>query len=229
MSNQALAAGRDAELRYFFFVVALMMSVFVFIGFAPTYYLRTAAEPPVIRPTLHLHGILYSAWMVLFIVQAALIGLRQPRIHRRLGYFGVGLAVAMLVAGAIVGFEATRASEDPFLIATFAFGDLIVFGPLVAAAVILRKQRDYHKRLMLCATVAIIDAGVGRWPIVVELFADDPRSVVGLTAMWLLTDIPLFAAIVFDLLRRSAIHAAYLWGGSFVVLSQVVKVLILQV
>ncbi len=45
--------------------------------------------------------------------------------------------------------------------------------------------------------------------------------------MWLLTDIPLFAAAGFDLLRRGAIHTAYVWGGSAVVLSQAVKVLIL--
>jgi len=82
---------------------------------------------------------------------------------------------------------------------------------------------------MLCATVAIIDAGVGRWPLVVDMFGDDLRSPLALTAMWILTDIPLFAAAVFDLLRRRAIHAAYLWGGSAIMLSQAVKVLLLQI
>jgi hypothetical protein len=50
------------------FVVLLLI---VFIGFAPTFYLRAFFDVTPIRPLLYVHGALFSGWFVVLIGQDA--------------------------------------------------------------------------------------------------------------------------------------------------------------
>jgi len=51
---------------------------------------------------------------------------------------------------------------DPGFLAVM-FGDMLLFGILAGAGILLRKDAPAHKRLMLLATVVLTDAGTGRW------------------------------------------------------------------
>jgi len=119
--------------------------------------------------------------MLLFIVQAALIGTKRYAAHRDFGIFGVGLAGAMVLVGVNVAVhcssDAACAAADPVRNYILTLSDMVALAAFVMAGVLLRKRREWHKRLMLLATVSIIDASVLRWPIVGSLFATDNRSV----------------------------------------------------
>ncbi len=75
---------------------------------------------------------------------------------------------------------------------------LIVFSVLVATGIPLRRDRETHKRLMLLASIAIIDPAISRLPGVIEF----PLLIaIGWLAL-------LVAVIVHDLARTSRIHRA---------------------
>src|ERR1700735_3405902 len=89
----AIAPERPAlRLRLFFVVMASAVIVTVFAGFAPTFYLRgsfTQTRP--ISVLLHVHGIVFSAWVSFFLIQTLLIARGARRLHQRLGWVGAGL------------------------------------------------------------------------------------------------------------------------------------------
>ena len=60
----------------FFSGIALVIAVVVFVGFAPTYYLKSVFGTRELAPLFHLHGFLFSAWIALLVVQTQLVGAR---------------------------------------------------------------------------------------------------------------------------------------------------------
>src|SRR5262245_46641273 len=94
--------------RWFFTGQALAAAVTVFVGFAPTYYLRSAAAGPPLTTLVHVHAIVFTGWILLFIAQTSLIAARRTDLHRRLGVAGAGLVVCLLVVGWLTAIEAAR-------------------------------------------------------------------------------------------------------------------------
>jgi hypothetical protein len=95
---------------------------------------------------------------------------------------------------------------------------MLVFVILVAAAVYYRRSPETHKRLMLLATISILDAAVARWP--VALVSATPW------AYYALTDVFILIAAAYDLSSRKRVHAVYVWGGLLVVAAQVSRDLV---
>ncbi len=114
---------------------------------------------------VHLHGILYSLWLIYFTTQVFLIGRGSVSLHRKLGPFGAALAAVMVVSGIQTGIVTERVVYARYGATILAgiFADMVCFGSLVAAAILLRGSPAAHKRLMLMATLGLTDAGFGRW------------------------------------------------------------------
>ncbi len=208
--------------RVFYSAMAITMAIVVFIGFAPTFYLRDFFGAPVsvsgaasLSPLVVAHGILFSAWVVLFIVQTALVASRRVALHRRMGVAGVVLAVLMLIAGVTIAIQAAaRGSAPPgadalgFLI--IPLGDMALFATFIIAAVALRRNKEAHKRLMLLAYISILVAAVARFPGVIQ---HGPLFFFGLTFIYL------GIAVTYDLWSRRRVHAVYIWGSALLVAS----------
>src|ERR1044071_9246719 len=94
LAAQAGAIGKRRE-RLFYTGMAVAILITVFAGFARTYFLRPYFEPQPLLPLLHLHGVVFTAWVVLFITQTALVAARRTDIHRRLGVAGAALSALM--------------------------------------------------------------------------------------------------------------------------------------
>jgi hypothetical protein len=105
--------------RIFYSAMAVAMAATVFIGFAPTFYLRFYFHAPTpsgatsLTRLAQLHGALFSSWVVLFIVQTSLVAKRNVSMHRRLGIAGVLLAAVMTVVSAITGIKAAARGAVP--------------------------------------------------------------------------------------------------------------------
>ena len=155
--------------RYFYLCMSLVLAVLVIAGFSRT--VNTSlfhANPP--RPLLlWIHGAAFSTWIVFFITQSALVRARKVSIHRLLGWFGAGLAAAMVVVGFTIAVVMTRfdivvlqqKGIDSFL--SIPFGDMIIFGSCMAMAIYWRKKPEYHRRLVFIASCQLMDAAIGRF------------------------------------------------------------------
>jgi hypothetical protein len=138
-------------------------------------------------------------------------------------WVGVGAGLAALVvavgvtAAILSGRQNIEAGFDDsareFL--TVPLFSMAVFLVLVAAAVALRARPQTHKRLMLLATINLLDAPIARWP-----------GAPGLTAVYVLVDCFIVAAILYDLATRRRVDPAYVWGGALIVGGQVLRAII---
>jgi hypothetical protein len=215
------AAPRSYD-RRFYTGIAVAMAATVFVGFAPTFYLRaffgptgTVSGATTLSPLAYFHGVLFTAWVLLLILQTSLVAARRVDIHRKLGVAGAVMAAAMVVVGSMTAIAAAARGSappgvDPLQFLAVPLFDMVVFAPLVAAAVWLRKNKEAHKRLMLLATINLMAAAIARWPGVLPL---GPLVFFGLAFLFIV------AGVVFDVATRRRIHPAYIWGGLFSVAS----------
>lgn len=198
--------------------MSLAIVAAVFAGFARTYYLRSQFQTASLPLYLHVHGLVFTSWIALFLSQTMLIAVRRTDLHRRLGWAGAVLAVLMVVVAITAAILSGRRNvaaghvDEALTFLAVPFGAVVVFTSLVAAAVYWRRRPETHKRLMLLATICILDAAVARWPL--EIVSATPW------AYYAVTDAFIVVAIAYDLLSRGRVHAAYLWGGLFVVGAQ---------
>jgi hypothetical protein len=204
----------DVRLRRRFYVwAALACGLIAVGGFAQTYYLKSLFETPALPASLHLHGIIMSAWCLLFAAQALLVAMHRVRVHRRLGMVGAVLAVLVVAAGAHATVEATAREVHDHVVHKFHFlfglnlVNLAVFASLVAAALVLRTSPGFHKRLMLLATLTMLAPAIAR---LVLLFTHDP-----MTQIWAF-DACILTCIAVDTGLHRTVHPAFAWGGLFV-------------
>jgi hypothetical protein len=162
-------AGARAFRPSFFFWMTVVMAVFVFGGFGMTYLFPLASgtlrpAPPVV----HLHGIVFMSWMILLLVQPALIGYRNVALHRSLGTFGIALATAIMFMGFItqmLGAAHSRESPTPNLYNGVYLGIMAVagFGIMFSMAIRNTRRPEIHKRMILLAMLPILPPGIHRF------------------------------------------------------------------
>lgn len=69
--------------RQFYLAITLFLIAIVVWGFWPTYFgvlLSSGATRPWI---MHLHGAIFSGWMLLLLAQVSLVSMGRVRLHRR--------------------------------------------------------------------------------------------------------------------------------------------------
>ncbi len=231
--NAPIAAPKNSAKRrerLFFGGMAIALLLLVFVGFSRTYYLRGTFGSPELTPSLLAHGFAFSAWMVLLVVQTSLVAANRTDIHRRLGIAGAGLGVLMMVLGAHVAISRTAAGltlvppgVSPLGALTLSLGTIVVFPVLLGAALWFRKRTDIHKRLVLIATLELVTAAVGRLP---GIFIPLGPIALGPVGLFGVVDLFVVAIAVYDWRTRGRIHAATLWGGAFLIVSQPLRLLI---
>jgi hypothetical protein len=203
--------------------MALAALLTVVAGFGPSYFFKAHFGGPELPPLLHVHGALFTAWMVLFLTQALLVAGRRTDLHRRLGVAGGLLAVAMPLVGAVVAIGAAKrgatppGGPPPLVFLAVPLGDLVVFSTLVAAGLSLRRRSEIHKRLMLLATIGLLPPAIGRLPYL---------SDAGPLVYFGLTDLFVAACLVYDRITLGLFSRAFLWGGLFLVASQPLRLLV---
>jgi len=214
--------GPAAYDRLFYGSMAVILALVVFTGFGRTYYLRFLSGGP--QATLsggpftvlvHLHGALFTAWVVLFVVQTALVATRRVGLNRQLGLAGAGLAMAMIGVGVTTAVATAKRGGsppgmNPLAFMAIPFFDMLVFAALVITALVWRHKKETHKRLMLLAYFSIITAAIARIP---GVAGSGPPVFFGLSLLFVV------AAALYDLATRRQIHRAYLWGGALIVIS----------
>jgi len=211
--------------RLFYSGMAVAIVITVFAGFARTYYLRPYFSDQSLIPLLHLHGVVFTSWLLLLLVQTALIAARRTDLHRRLGIAGAVLAVLMVLVGTSTAIirakvvEVPPGAPSPLAFLTVPLGDMLLFASLVGAGFYFRRRPDIHKRLMLVATIAILPAAVARLPFAfIQQFG--PLAFFGLS------DLFIVPCLIYDLFTRGRFHRATVLGGLALVISHPLRLVI---
>jgi hypothetical protein len=223
MENTAAIGTRSrwtAE-RRFFTGMAIAMLIAVYVGFARSFFLRPLFPgwPSPSEPIFYVHGAFFSAWCVLLVAQATLVGAGRTDVHRKLGAFGAFVAVGMVVLGFVgaliaasrpTGFIGVPVPPLQFLVVPLF--DIAFFALFFSLAIAKRTNPQSHKRWMVLATVNLLAAAFARWPYVLEL--GNPLVYFGLA------DLFIVALAVWDFRTRRKLHPVTRWGGLALIVSQ---------
>jgi hypothetical protein len=157
--------------RIFFPSMCLLFLVTVWLGFSKTYYaagLVTAHLPATI---IHVHAAAMTLWLLTLIVQISLVSVRKVKLHMAVGLWGFALAACMIPIGTAAAINSLRRDMSPpgsgltpltfFVVPVSA---LLAFAVLGAWSYSVRRKPDQHKRLILLATIPLLDAAIGRFP-----------------------------------------------------------------
>ena len=188
----------------FFFWMTLAMCLFVFAGFGIHSFLPALrGDFPPAPPIVHLHGAVFVAWMLLLLLQSALVCSGNVRLHRALGTWGIAQGTATILIGLMMqlvasgrGYAAGRpAGTDGLYLGLLAF---LGFAVMFTLAIRNRTRLDIHRRMILFAMLPVIPPGVNRfWANALGL--DDP-----VPTFWLyLTLWSMAAAILVHQWRRT--------------------------
>jgi hypothetical protein len=208
---------------WFYFGLALAMSVTAYWGFAYTYFTPVLAGAyPAVSPAIHVHGWSFFLWFVLLPLQALLIVTGRRRTHMTLGGASIALAAVMVFTGILVasvriqqGLSATSFDE----LTTFwkYFGQLIMYNMILfigfyTTAIARRHQPDVHKRMLVLASASVLPAAIFR--IIVGIgdlyWLATPGWVM--PAAFLLPAVFIVIGMAYDRVANGSIHRAYLIG-----------------
>lgn len=170
MTAHAPQTNRKAD-RIFFPVMLALILITVWIGFARTYYAVGLVAAPLPNALIHIHAVVFTGWLVLLIVQTALVSAKRTDLHKKLGMFAMGWAALMVAVAVPAAVDMLRRGKYPpdfplgaktFFVVPIA--SISLFAVLIFLSYRARMQPAVHKRLILIATVAIMDAAINRWP-----------------------------------------------------------------
>jgi uncharacterized membrane protein YozB (DUF420 family) len=222
----SMNATRLPEERRYFLWLTVATGIAVFVGFSRSFFLHPMFPdrhvPP--EPFFMIHGTVFASWFVLLILQATLVTNGNVRLHRQLGVLGACLAAAMIALGVRGGLIAAHRAGGyidvpipPLVFLVVPLMEMVVFGVLVAFAIVKRGDPASHKRLMILASASTLSAAFARWPIV---------SMGGPVAFFSMADLFVIALLVWDKKSLGHLHPVTKWAGSFVVLSQPLRLLL---
>jgi hypothetical protein len=226
----ATGAIRQGNLRFedlFFAGMAAVILASVFVGFAKSYYLAGLFKAPLPNLLVHLHGAVFSSWILLIIAQTSLVAAGRVDLHRRLGLLGFGLACLMVILGLLVATDSLAnrhyavgekgAADRAFYAIPLA--DILMFSTLIYFAFRNRFNPAAHKRLMLIATFSILDAAFDRWPVPAAWW--DFR-----VTPWLCCYPLLLLLMGYDKWSTGKIQRVTLWASAFLVVVQTGRIFI---
>lgn len=205
---------------FFYFGFGLVGLAVVVLGFGVTYALPMARRSFSAPWFVHIHGAFALAWIILLIAQTQLVRLRRTPLHRRIGMVALPLALLVWGSGIATGFwAAARDLPNQETAATSSFGGtvtgLTLYLLIVIAAFATRRKPDWHKRLVMLATIQLL------WPAFFRLrhllpMVPDPD----IWFAFVLAYSPILVAAVRDQWTWGKIHPVWLILGPALVLEQ---------
>jgi len=239
VASGAAVGARVSTRPQFYFYMALLCAVTAIGGFIPTFWAPMTQGHYVAAPILAIHGLLFSTWTLFFVLQTWLAASGDIANHRAAGLFGIALASVMFVFGLMAAIvEVRRAAAIGQLDGGLSFSILPVwhvtfFATLVALAIANIRRPDWHKRLMLVASIVILDAPLARLfnyfvvfhghiPVPAGL-PPQPHVLSGIAPWAYIVDLYLLFPMIYDWRTRGRPHVVTAAGFGFVVLMELLE------
>jgi hypothetical protein len=205
----------------FFSGMAVSLFFTVLVGFARTYFLAGVFRAPLPNLLIHIHGAVFTCWILLLVTQTSLVAAGRVDIHRRLGMAGFLLACVMVVLGVLAATDSLARNAGPpgrdnMFFYIIPLTDMSIFATLIVFAYRARSNPPAHKRLVMIATIALSIAAIARWPLA---FIGRNAPVAALVSY-----IFLAMLVAYDLWSSHKVHRATIWAGAFLIFVQQVRI-----
>lgn len=212
ISRKSVGTGGE---RTFFFAMAIAIAVTAVIGFSFAHLMGNSsfASPW----WVHVHALTMMGWITLYLVQNALIWRGNVAYHRQLGVLAAVWSIWMVPVGFAVTAMSIAAHRPPpffdmpfFLVMDWL--NIVIFAGIVWAGLLMRGRSDWHKRLMLGGTIAVLGPAWGRLL---------PLPLFGNYVVWpilVILLIYLAVAMIYDIRTRGKVHPAHYWSGGAMIL-----------
>jgi hypothetical protein len=202
----------------FFLITSIVMALTVVAGFSTQLAMgrSTFGAPPLV----HVHAVVFMGWVAFYVLQNALVATGSVALHKRLGWIGAVWAAVMVVLGTTITVVMVREGRTPFFFQPAYFlimnpVSVLTFGGLTAAAIVLRRQTAWHRRLHFCGMAFLTGPAFGR---LLPLPLLIPYAGWAVFAAVMLFPI---AGIIADLRRTGRVHRAWWWGTGTLIVAQV--------
>ncbi len=189
----------------FYTSMACAIAFGVFAGFTPTYYARSSFHSPALPFWVQVHGAVFTAWMLLYLLQNLLAMTGGMKLHRNLGLLGIFLSGSVVLFGCAIAVRQARQNRsfpfpDVYSMLAISFGQMLLFAVFVSLGLLLRRNAETHKRLFLMAPMLFFFPSFG-------------RLLHGINLLTLLLALCFYmAGPLYDWLTRHRVHPAYRWG-----------------
>ncbi|MGD8749278.1 MAG: hypothetical protein PVI44_12515 [Balneolaceae bacterium] len=202
--------------------MAILLLIITFVGFAPTFFLRSLYTEQSLPIRFHIHGFFSGSWVLIFLLQTFFIANRKVTFHQRIGILGALVASGVLVSGLailyylIAGYPANGWKLGQLSSLVWGnIGVLICFSVFVSMGIALRFRPQTHKRLMLFATLSIMGqplTRIGHF----DLFRVSDLLMINDAIYGLGGIIVLFLIVgIYDMRVLGRPHRTFWWAMSF--------------
>lgn len=213
--------------RRLFLAAAILFPLIIVAGFGRTYYFSQFTGAPALPTTLvHVHGLIMSAWVILFITQVFLIRTRRAKVHMKLGMLSIALAALILVVGFFTAAHAAKFGSlapppdiPPLAFFVVPFFDLVFFAAFFGAAIYYRKQLANHKRLMLLTAINFLPPAFGRIPI-------PALQSLGPLFFFVVPVVLMIGLIAYDTRQTGKLNRAFLYGSIILAVSYPLRMML---
>jgi hypothetical protein len=200
--------------RFYYFILAVIIATVVVKGFGPTLnqrLLHPRIPPPFM---LHFHAAVFASWIILFLLQTALIGSGRMKLHRKVGVLGFVLGVTVAITGVATTIVMAKFHTQPHPFGTSSLiiplTDMLEYSIFFGLAVYWRKKSEFHRRLMFIATCTLTSAAF------VRLMPKD----AAVEWIYVGVDVLILLGVGRDLIVNKRIHPVYLYGLPAALLGQ---------
>jgi hypothetical protein len=221
--GRAVRADKPGALRrrpILYLVLPVLLIALAVFGFWPQYYGRLATGAPLqgvaLNPLVHVHSTLFIGWLLIILVQVALVHAGQTRLHRSLGPWLAGIGYAAAAVGLMSGLNLAAARvtrggalDEAAVFVAAPILDMLMFTGFLTAAVLWRARPEVHKRLIFFTGYSFAFIGLVRYLVRAGLMQD----------LWLgtfLLTTPVLLCIAWEAATRRSVHPAWWFGlGAF--------------
>lgn len=207
----------------FFLAGAIVMALVLVGGFSMQ--LAMGRSTFAVPWSIHAHAVLFFGWTAFYVLQTALVHAGATTWHRQLGWLSVFFIPAMVVVGTYVTVAMVRKAGVPFFFQPLFFLmmnplSVLVFAGLASAGIILRRQTQWHRRLLFCAMAGLTGPGFGRllpMPFLIPWADWATFGAIMIFPVW---------GVLRDLKVHGRVHPAWWWGSGGIVAVQLGAVLL---
>ena len=134
-------------------------------------------DPAIFRLDL-IHGLAIAAWYVLFFSQSLLITVRNRRLHFKLGWSVVAVALAIVVTGPMVAIRSVQVTPSDFhffgmqyyRFLLVMFTEIALYATFVTIGIFARKKPRIHRASMVLASLCLLGGATARMPFLQPVF-----------------------------------------------------------